>query len=120
MKYRIVPATDTQKKLHDEVTSAEISHDVLSEWLMDFHRDHEAEWAFQVQLLEDGTREDMDELIEYAGAHLGRVEISMADSRQTGMPTSGQLFVCGEGILGGPHVAGSVAWVESISAAGWI
>lgn len=65
MKYRLVPTSETQKKLHEEVTNKEKHrNDIMSEWLKEFHRSHEAEWEFQVQLLENVDEQP----IEYAGA----------------------------------------------------
>lgn len=63
MKYRLIPSSETQQKLSEEVTSKEHPNDIMSEWLKDFHKNNEAEWVFQVQLLEDVDEQP----IEYAG-----------------------------------------------------
>lgn len=64
MKYRLVPGSETQKKLHEEVTDKQKHpNDIMSEWLKEFHRNNEAEWTFQVQLLENVDEQP----IEYAG-----------------------------------------------------
>lgn len=63
MKYRLVPSSETQKKLHSEVTTKQHANDIMSEWLKNFHKHNEAEWTFQVQLLENVDEQP----IEYAG-----------------------------------------------------
>lgn len=62
-KYRLVPNTDTQKQLGEELTKAEHGSDIMSQWLTNFHRDNDAEYLFQVQLLENLD----DQPVEYAG-----------------------------------------------------
>lgn len=64
MKYRLVPATDTQRKLAEQEVQPTDEVDVLSRWLQDFHANHEAEFEFQVQLCENLDEQS----IEYAGS----------------------------------------------------
>ncbi|KAI5360143.1 putative catalase core domain, Catalase superfamily [Septoria linicola] len=63
-KYCLVPNTEMQKKLADQTIKPE-SHesDQHHNWLQNFHANHDAEYLFQVQLLEN-----LDEQpVEYAG-----------------------------------------------------
>lgn len=63
-KYCLVPSTETQKKMFDElIIPDKHDRDVLHKWLGDFHRTHDAEYLFQVQLLENLE----DQPVEYAG-----------------------------------------------------
>lgn len=63
-KYCLVPNTETQKKLYDEAVKPERHEsDILHKWLQNFHNTHDAEYLFQVQLLEN-----LDEQpVEYSG-----------------------------------------------------
>ncbi|KAK2597880.1 hypothetical protein N8I77_012635 [Diaporthe amygdali] len=63
MKYSLVPSTDTQKKLYEETVKPEHDDDILHKWLQNFHAAHDAEYDFQVQLLEDQDEQP----VEYAG-----------------------------------------------------
>ncbi|KAI8960764.1 catalase-like domain-containing protein [Daldinia sp. FL1419] len=63
MKYRLVPSTETQRKLAAETVKPEDADDILHRWLRDFHASHDAEFLFQVQLLENLE----DQPVEYAG-----------------------------------------------------
>ncbi|KAF2732428.1 heme-dependent catalase [Polyplosphaeria fusca] len=64
VKYALVPSSETQKKLYEETTRPEDGDDILHRWLQMFHRDHEAEYLFQVQFCEN-----LDEQpVEYSGA----------------------------------------------------
>ncbi|OTA98477.1 hypothetical protein M426DRAFT_109669 [Hypoxylon sp. CI-4A] len=63
MKYRLVPSTETQQKLAAERVKPEDSDDVLHRWLQNFHANHDAEYLFQVQLLENLKEQP----VEYAG-----------------------------------------------------
>ncbi|KAL8957975.1 MAG: hypothetical protein Q9193_004879, partial [Seirophora villosa] len=63
-KYCLVPSSDTQKKLyHETVKPDEHASDILSQWLQNFHRDHDAEYLLQYQLCENLE----DQPVEYAG-----------------------------------------------------
>ncbi|KAK9415315.1 putative Catalase-like domain-containing protein [Seiridium unicorne] len=53
IKYCLVPATDTQRKLAEETTKPEHGSDIMQRWLQDFHQNHNAEYLFQVQLCEN-------------------------------------------------------------------
>lgn len=54
IKYCLVPSSETQKKMFDEVIIPDKhDRDVLHKWLGEFHRTHDAEYQFQVQLLEN-------------------------------------------------------------------
>ncbi|KAI0146730.1 catalase-like domain-containing protein [Pestalotiopsis sp. NC0098] len=53
MKYCLVPATETQRRLAAETTAPEHGSDVMQRWLREFHGAHDAEYLFQVQLCED-------------------------------------------------------------------
>lgn len=65
MKYSLVPNTLTQEALSkDEIKPEKHESDILHRWLQNFHKNHEAEYLFQVQLLEDLTSQP----VEYAGA----------------------------------------------------
>lgn len=63
MKYSLIPSTEIQQKLGEKQVGPEDEDDVLHRWLQDFHRDHEAEFQFQVQLCEDLEEQP----VEYAG-----------------------------------------------------
>jgi hypothetical protein len=64
IKYCLVPSSETQKKAYEETVKPDTHPDhILSDWLKEFHGNHEAEYLFQVQLLEDLE----DQLVEYAG-----------------------------------------------------
>lgn len=63
MKYSLVPNSNTQKKLYDETVQPEHGDGILRRWLQNFHRDHEAEYLFQVQLCENLK----DQPVEYSG-----------------------------------------------------
>lgn len=63
-KYCLVPSSDTQKNLyHETVKPDEHGSDILSQWLQNFHRDHDAEYLLQYQLCENLD----DQPVEYAG-----------------------------------------------------
>ena len=63
-KYSLVPSSETQKKLYDEtVKPDEHEPDILSNWLKNFHANHEAEYLWQFQLLENID----DQPVEYSG-----------------------------------------------------
>ncbi|KAF2424808.1 heme-dependent catalase [Tothia fuscella] len=64
VKYSLVPSSATQKKLAEETPRPVDGDDILHRWLQNFHRDHEAEYLFQVQLLENLE----DQPVEYAGS----------------------------------------------------
>ncbi|EKG21931.1 Catalase [Macrophomina phaseolina MS6] len=63
MKYCLVPSSETQRKLYDETVKPTDGSDILHRWLQAFHQDHDAEYLFQVQLLENLE----DQPVEYAG-----------------------------------------------------
>jgi hypothetical protein len=63
IKYCLVPSTETQGKLYDETVKPSDEDDILHRWLQNFHRDHNAEYLFQVQLLENLD----DQPVEYSG-----------------------------------------------------
>ena len=63
VKYTLVPGTPAQNKRREEVVDTQ-PDGVLYEWLHDFYRDNEAEFLFQVQLLENLTEQP----VEYAGS----------------------------------------------------
>lgn len=64
MKYSLVPNTTTQNNLYsEEVHPDQHSTDILHKWLQNFHKTHEAEYLFQVQLLENLGEQP----VEYAG-----------------------------------------------------
>ncbi|KAF9880345.1 hypothetical protein CkaCkLH20_02299 [Colletotrichum karsti] len=63
MKYSLVPSSETQRKLYEETVKPEHDKDILHKWLQNFHANHDAEYLFQVQLLEN--REEQP--VEYAG-----------------------------------------------------
>ncbi|TGO57646.1 hypothetical protein BCON_0063g00030 [Botryotinia convoluta] len=64
VKYCLVPSSETQKKLYEETVKPDAHPDnILSEWLKEFHTNHDAEYLFQVQLLENLK----DQPVEYAG-----------------------------------------------------
>jgi len=52
-KYALVPNSETQKKLWDETIRPDDGEDILHRWLQNFHRENDAEYLFQVQLLEN-------------------------------------------------------------------
>ncbi|KAH7061455.1 catalase-like domain-containing protein [Macrophomina phaseolina] len=63
MKYCLVPSSETQRKLYDETVKPTDGSDILHRWLQAFHQEHDAEYLFQVQLLENLE----DQPVEYAG-----------------------------------------------------
>lgn len=63
MKYCLVPSSETQKKLFDEVIKPEDGSDILHRWLQNFHNEYDAEYLFQVQLCENLE----DQPVEYVG-----------------------------------------------------
>lgn len=65
VKYRLVPATETQEAEggKKESISESSEPDVLSTELSEFHRSHRAEFMFQVQFLEDPSEQS----VEYGG-----------------------------------------------------
>ncbi|CAF9934240.1 MAG: hypothetical protein ALECFALPRED_005893 [Alectoria fallacina] len=63
-KYCLVPSSETQKKLYEEtVKPDEHEPDILSQWLKNFHEEHDAEYLLQFQLCENLE----DQPVEYAG-----------------------------------------------------
>ncbi|OHE99689.1 hypothetical protein CORC01_05047 [Colletotrichum orchidophilum] len=64
IKYSLVPSTETQKKLYEETVKPEHDEAILQKWLQNFHAHHDAEYLFQVQLLENLS----DQPVEYSGA----------------------------------------------------
>ena len=47
-KYCLVPSTETQKKLYDETVKPDKHEsDILSNWLKNFHQEHDAEYLWQ-------------------------------------------------------------------------
>ena len=63
MKYCLVPSSETQKKLYDELIKPEDGSDILHRWLQNFHNEYDAEYLFQVQLCENLE----DQPVEYVG-----------------------------------------------------
>jgi catalase len=53
MKYCLVPSSEIQKKLGNEDINPEHGSDILHRWAQDFHLHNDAEYLFQVQLLEN-------------------------------------------------------------------
>ncbi|CAD6593397.1 MAG: hypothetical protein ASARMPREDX12_007128 [Alectoria sarmentosa] len=63
-KYCLVPSSETQKKMYEEtVKPDEHEPDILSQWLKNFHKAHDAEYLLQFQLCENLE----DQPVEYAG-----------------------------------------------------
>ncbi|KAL8635349.1 MAG: hypothetical protein Q9228_007148 [Teloschistes exilis] len=62
-KYCLVPSSETQKKLYEETVKPADGSDILSRWLQNFHREHDAEYLLQFQLCENLE----DQPVEYAG-----------------------------------------------------
>ncbi|KAK4942405.1 hypothetical protein LTR10_017852 [Elasticomyces elasticus] len=63
IKYCLVPNTATQKKLYEETVKPADGPDILHLWLQEFHKEHDAEYLFQVQLCENLE----DQPVEYCG-----------------------------------------------------
>lgn len=64
IKYSLVPSGETQKKLAEEMVKPDSHSDhILSDWLKEFYDKHDAEYLFQVQLLENLEEQP----VEYAG-----------------------------------------------------
>ena len=63
MKYRLVPDSETQKKMYEELVQPAHGSDILHRWLKEFYAENTARYAFQVQLLENIE----DQPVEYAG-----------------------------------------------------
>lgn len=54
VKYSLIPDTDTQRQLAEEtVNPDQHPSSILSEWLQNFHKNHDGQFLFQVQLLEN-------------------------------------------------------------------
>jgi hypothetical protein len=64
IKYCLTPSSEMQRKLCEETTRPEDGSDILHRWLQNYHANHEAEYLFQVQLLENLEEQP----VEYAGA----------------------------------------------------
>lgn len=65
MKYSLVPNTETQNKMYKETVKPDVHEsDILHKWLQNFYNNHDAEYLFQVQLLENLSEQP----VEYAGA----------------------------------------------------
>ena len=113
IKYCLVPNTETQKKLYDETVKPTDGPDILHRWLQNFHKEHDAEYLFQVQLLENLE----DQPVEYAGKvwdpekcrfcpalayTIGYLSShrSLADGRSVEGSQAGQLQLCAEVLLG--------------------
>lgn len=63
VKWVLVPDTETQRKLYEETVKPSDGDDILHRWLQNFHREHHAEYLFQVQLCENLE----DQPVENAG-----------------------------------------------------
>ncbi|KAI1656630.1 catalase-like domain-containing protein [Daldinia decipiens] len=63
MKYRLVPSTETQTRLAEKRVKPEDADDILHRWLQYFHHNYDAEFLFQVQLVENLSEQP----VEYAG-----------------------------------------------------
>ncbi|KAM0544654.1 hypothetical protein ACHAPJ_011715 [Fusarium lateritium] len=63
IKYNLVPSSEAQKQ-RDEETVDKQADGVLHEWLQEFYHNNDAEYLFQVQLLENLK----DQPVEYGGA----------------------------------------------------
>ncbi|RFU31749.1 hypothetical protein B7463_g4583, partial [Scytalidium lignicola] len=50
MKFYLVPNTETQRKLYEKTIKTSDGPDILYRWLQNFHREHNTEYLFQVQL----------------------------------------------------------------------
>lgn len=60
----MVPSAETQKKREaEEVNPKSHPNHILSDWLKEFHANHDAEYLFQVQFLENLDEQS----VEYAG-----------------------------------------------------
>ncbi|KAF2142610.1 uncharacterized protein K452DRAFT_350914 [Aplosporella prunicola CBS 121167] len=63
VKYCLISSSETQRKLADETVKPDHGSDVLHRWLQNYYCEHDAEYLFQVQLLENLE----DQPVEYAG-----------------------------------------------------
>ncbi|KAL9084215.1 MAG: hypothetical protein Q9159_005338 [Coniocarpon cinnabarinum] len=63
MKYRLIPDSETQKKMYEELVQPAHGSDILHRWLQEFYTKNTARYLFQVQLLENQE----DQPVEYAG-----------------------------------------------------
>ncbi|KAF4944444.1 hypothetical protein FSARC_14677 [Fusarium sarcochroum] len=63
IKYNLVPSSEAQKKRGEETVDKQ-ADGILHEWLQDFYSNNDAEYLFQVQLLENIE----DQPVEYGGA----------------------------------------------------
>ncbi|KAG4424528.1 hypothetical protein IFR04_002406 [Cadophora malorum] len=63
IRYCLVPSGETQKKREDTVKPDSHPNHILSDWLKEFHSNHEAEDMFQVQFCENLEEQP----VEYAG-----------------------------------------------------
>ena len=64
VKYSLVPSSETQKRLEEETVKPDSHPDhILRDWLKDFYAKHDAEYLFQVQLLEHLEEQP----VEYSG-----------------------------------------------------
>jgi hypothetical protein len=63
-KFCLAPSSETQRKLYEEtVRPDQHSSDILSNWLKNFHENHDAEYELQFQLCENLE----DQPVEYVG-----------------------------------------------------
>jgi catalase len=62
-KYCLVPSSDTQRKLYEETVKPN-SHPnhILSDWLQEFHKEHDAEYLLQFQLLENLEEQPVEDV----------------------------------------------------------
>lgn len=63
MKFSLVPDTETQSKLYEWNVKPHDPRDIHHRWLGDFHREHDAQYLFEVQMLENLEEQP----VEYAG-----------------------------------------------------
>lgn len=64
VKYCLLPASDTQKKMYEETVKPDSDpDDILSEWLKEYYSKNDAEYEFQVQFCENLE----DQPVEYSG-----------------------------------------------------
>ncbi len=59
----MVPSSETQRKLYEETVKPDSHPDhILSDWLQEFHKNHEAEYLLQFQLLENIEEQPVEDV----------------------------------------------------------
>ena len=128
-KYCLQPSSETQRKLYEETIKPDGvgQEDVLHRWLQNFHREHDAEYLLQFQLLENLDGELLLFISSPIFRHrhlliralhrptrgvrrypLARIQIPFPDRRDSKIPLPRILRLCPKELLGRPPPRGSM------------